>query len=868
MGARRVAPGVAMNVRKMFRAAWNSGRARPRRAGNVHCFPLAMSPLPALGASPDALSVATGRAVRQLQDFAMYMIDREGRIASWNEGVGAILGWPEADWLGLPCATCFLPEDAAAGIPEKELRAAQATGRADDERWMLRRDGERFFASGSVTPIRDEAGEVAGFLKVLRDETRGRRSDEECRRALASERTMRAEVERQAALLRATIDAIPDAVYIGTADGITHCNQQALDLLGARSLDDLRTNVESLGRRFNIRLDREGPAVDPSALPFVRALAGEATRLDTWATKATGEDVLIRGTAAPIVVDGRIHGAVAINSDLTERVQLEEKRRELDRVTERLRARDEEFRALVLGVRDYAIFTVDPEGRISSWHIGAQLMKGYTDEEAIGMPFANLFTPEERAAGRPRYEMDVAASTGEYKGEGTRLRKSGETFEAAVVLTALRGPGGELLGYLKLTQDITRRKRADALREQMLRHAEAAREDAERASRAKDEFLATISHELRTPLGAILGWAHLLERGLADAEGMKHGLAAITRNARTQVRLIEDLLDMNRIESGQLRLELQRTEVAGVVGAAVEAVQMSADAKGIRISTLLAPELGPVMADPSRLQQVVWNLLVNAVKFTPPGGVVTVSTAAVGDQVEITVADTGQGMDQAFLERAFERFQQQDATSTRRHGGLGLGLAIVRQLTQLHGGSVRAASPGPGRGATFTVTLPTAVPAAQPAPPPAAAPAPEPPSPARGDHRLDGFDILLVDDEPDGRAVSAYTLRAAGATVVEAASAREGLERFRATRPAAILCDIGMPEHDGYEFIAWVRELEHKEGRLTPAAALTAYARTEDRRQALAAGYQAHFVKPMDPGTLLEAVVDLLQDNTGDTVPQ
>jgi PAS domain S-box-containing protein len=779
-------------------------------------------------------------------------------------------------------SVCFTEEDAATGVPMQELRTAQAAGRADDARWMRRRGGERFFATGSVTPIHDPHGRVAGFLKVFRDETRARQSDEECRRALASERTMRTEVERQAALLRATVDAIPDALYIGTADGITECNQQALDLLGASSLADLQANIGMLGSRFNVRHERGGGPVDPSELPFVRALHGEQARLDTWATKATGEDVFIRGTAAPIVVDGRIQGAVAINSDLTERVQLEEKRRELERVTERLRVRDEEFRAIVLGVRDYAIFTVDLEGRISSWHIGAQLMKGYTDEEAIGMPFADLFTPEDRAAGRPRHEMEIAATTGEYKGEGRRLRKSGDPFEAAVVLTALRGPNGQLIGYLKLTQDITRRKHADALREQVLRHAEAARADAERASHAKGEFLATISHELRTPLSAILGWSHLLERGLAGPDAVRQGLAAITRNARVQVQLIEDLLDMNRIESGQLRLEMQRIDVAGVVAGAVEAVQLSANAKGLRIDTAIDPHAGPVSADPGRLQQVVWNLLANAVKFTPAGGQVSVSATRAGDQVEIAVADTGQGMDAAFIERAFDRFQQQDATSTRRHGGLGLGLAIVRQLTELHGGTVRAASPGPGRGSTFTVSLPACEPGAQ-AGTPARAPAmreedgadppivpadAEPPSPERGDHRLDGFDILLIDDEPDGRAVSAYTLRTAGAKVIEAASAREGMERFLAARPAAILCDIGMPEHDGYEFIEWVREVEREQGRVTPAAALTAYARTEDRRQALQAGYQAHLVKPMDPSELLEAVVDLLQDNSGDTVPR
>jgi PAS domain S-box-containing protein len=825
-----------------------------------------VKPIATAPGTPETLDIAAERVVRQVRDHAMFLIDRHGRAASWNEGVREILGWDEADWLGQPAHVAFTAEDRVAGVPEQELRTAEATGRADDNRWMQRRNGERFFAEGNVTAIHNDAGQLEAFLKVLRDGTGTRRTDEECRRALAAERSLHAEAQHQAALLRATIDAIPDALYIGTHEGISECNPQALALLGAASLEDLKANIDQLGARFQVRHERGGPLVDPEDLPFVRALKGEVAVLETWATKANGDNVLIRGTAAPIVVDGRIVGAVAVNSDLTARVQLEEKRHELARVQGLLRERDAEFRALVLGVRDYAIFTVDTQGCISSWHVGAQLMKGYTADEAIGMPFARLFTADDRAAGRPQHEMEVAARTGEYKGEGTRLRKDGETFEAAVVLTALRGPQDELLGFLKLTQDITQRKRADAQREEMLSNAQAARADAERASHSKGEFLATISHELRTPLGAILGWAHLLEQGISDPEGVKHGLAAITRNARVQVQLIEDLLDMNRIESGQLRLEMQPVDLAGVVAGAVEAVLPAATAKHITMGTVLDPRAGPVTADPARLQQIVWNLLSNAVKFTPDGGRVTVSVVCAGDSVEIAVVDTGQGIEQDFLERAFDHFQQQDASSTRRYGGLGLGLAIVRQLAQLHGGTVRASSAGTGQGSTFTVSLPalgTRAATAPAAPPAAPSPAP---NPARAEaQRLAGFTLLLIDDEPDGRAVAAYALRAAGAQVCAAASAVEGLALFHQHHPHAILCDIGMPQHDGHEFMRWVREVEQAQGRLTPAAAFTAYARPEDRQRALDAGYHAHLVKPLDPTALVDAVVELLRSHVGDT---
>ncbi|UUX94410.1 PAS domain S-box protein [Aquabacterium sp. J223] len=810
--------------------------------------------------------MAIARFVRQVRDHAMFVVDLQGRCASWNEGVGAILGWDEADWIGQPVAVAFTPEDVADGVPERELRQAARTGSAHDDRWLQRRDGERFFANGSVSPVRDEAGAIVAFLKVLRDGTDARRTADECERALAAERTLRAQSERQAAVLRATIAAIPDALYIGNADGITECNAQALQMLGVASLDELRARIDELGRRFRVRRERDGDLVAAQDLPFARALNGEMATLETWATRPDGEDVFIRGTAAPIRVDGHILGAVAINSDLTHRVRLDERQRELAQVKGLLAEREEAFRALVRGVRDYAIFTIGLDGRISSWHIGAQLMKGYTAEQAIGMPFADLFTPEDRAAGRPQLEMDMAVRTGEFKGEGRRLRQDGTAFEAAVVLTALRGPDDGLLGYLKLTQDITRRKQVEAEREEMLSLAQAARADAERASHSKGEFLAVISHELRTPLGAILGWAHLLERGVADPHNLQQGLAAIRRNAQVQVQLIEDLLDMSRIESGQMRLETGPVDITGVVAAAVEAVQPNADHKDLTVHTLLDPRAGPVMGDPARLQQIVWNLLSNAVKFTPAGGRVTVSVTRVRGHLEIAVADTGQGMEREFLTRAFHRFQQQDASSTRRFGGLGLGLAIVRQLTELHGGSVRADSAGPGKGSTFTVRLPALGRERGNRTAAAEAPAPLPGPPVHEqDHRLDGVDLLVIDDEPDGRAVAAYALQAAGARVVTAGSAEEGLQRFQAHRPAAVLCDIGMPVHDGYAFIRWMRQAEAAQGRHTPAAAFTAFARPEDRQRAIEAGYQHHLVKPLAPSALVDAVVALLQRESGDT---
>ncbi|MCE4553124.1 ATP-binding protein [Roseateles cellulosilyticus] len=510
------------------------------------------------------------------------------------------------------------------------------------------------------------------------------------------------------------------------------------------------------------------------------------------------------------------------------------------------------LQALLQGVRDYAIYTVNPQGLISSWHRGAELMKGYTADEAVGMPFARLFTAVERAAGQPELELQVAAEQGEYKGEGQRVRKDGSRIDVAVVLTALRGPQGDLLGFLKLTQDITARRAEERAREEALRASQLARAEAERASQLKGEFLATLSHELRTPLSAILGWAHVLERGVFDADTLKHGLDAISRNARLQVQLIEDLLDMTRIESGQLRLDRQRVELDGVVAAAIDSALPTAAARGLALTTDFGggPAGGSwwVLGDPARLQQVFANLLDNSLKFTPRGGRIHVSLQRSATGLAcISVKDTGQGIEPSFLPRLFERFQQQDTTTTRRHGGLGIGLAIVRQLVLLHGGEVQAHSAGPGRGSMFTVSLPLEL------DPSALMPRPVPVSPQQPG-RLTGIRVLLVDDELDVRDITAHLLRAAGAQVSTVPSAEEALRLLQQRPPDVLLSDIGMPGCDGYELIQLVRSLPAQSGGGVPAAAFTAYASPDDAERALSAGYQLHLAKPVAAEALVGAV--------------
>lgn len=505
------------------------------------------------------------------------------------------------------------------------------------------------------------------------------------------------------------------------------------------------------------------------------------------------------------------------------------------------------LQALLQGVRDYAIYTLDPAGVITAWYAGAERMLGYTAPEVIGQPVSRLFTPADVAAGLPALGLRRAAEQGEHTADAWQQRQDGRTLPVALVWTALRSPQGMLLGFLALTRDVSARQAEAAARERALHDSQLARQEAERASRLKGEFLATLSHELRTPLSAILGWAHALENGAFDAGTLQHGLEAISRNARLQVQLIDDLLDMTRIESGQLRLDLQRVELDGVLAAAMDAVLPVVAARGLTLTPRFPPPPACwVLGDPARLQQVVAHLLSNAIKFTPRGGQIELSLVHDDQRACVCVADSGQGIAPEFLGRLFERFRQQDATTTRRHGGLGIGLALVRELVRMHGGEVRAESEGLGRGARFTVCLPLA--------PEAAAVPHARPTRAPLGGRLSGVGVLVVEDEPDVRAVTARLLQSAGAEVAQAATADEALQLLRQRRPDVLLSDIGMAGCDGYALIRQVRALPPEAGGRTPAAAFTAFAGREDAERARAAGYQRHLAKPVPPEALLAAV--------------
>ena len=516
---------------------------------------------------------------------------------------------------------------------------------------------------------------------------------------------------------------------------------------------------------------------------------------------------------------------------------------------------DKFFRLMVESVTDHAVIGIDLEGRILSWNAGAEKIFGYTKEEVVRNHFSILFTPEDRQSGVPELEIEIVRTRGSAGDFRWQMRKDGSRFWASGFLTPLRDEAGNLIGYVKVVHDATEKKLADEQLEETLARERDTRTEAESANRSKDEFIALVSHELRSPLNAILGWTIALRKTRRDEQLYDRGLEVIERSARQQSQLIEDLMDTARAISGKLRLEVRPMNVGEAIEKAEEVVRPAAEAKGISLDIRLDRNAGQITGDPDRLQQVVWNLLSNAVKFTNEGGRVEVRSERIDPYVHITVSDTGQGIKPEFLPHVFDRYWQADVFGGRRAGGLGLGLTLVRQLVEMHGGSVAAESEGEGKGATFTIKLPVrAVYTAETDGAP----------PTLGQRTLAGVWAVIVDDEADARALVASVLELRGARVTAFGSARESLDLITddtGPRPDILISDLSMPDEDGISLIRKLREWEQRQGHgALPAIALTAFARAQDRTNALEAGFQTYVIKPVEPAELVVAVRSLIQN--------
>ena len=494
---------------------------------------------------------------------------------------------------------------------------------------------------------------------------------------------------------------------------------------------------------------------------------------------------------------------------------------------------------------DDAIISKNLDGIIQSWNHGAHRIFGYRESEMVGQPMMRLL-PTDRREEEVRILERLRAGERVEHYETVRMCKDGRLIDVSLTISPIRNRAGTVVGASHITRDISAQKRAG---EQLA----IAHQELKRADRMKTEFISTLSHELRTPLSAITGWTQILADDPSPQE-LAEGIEIIRRNIRVQTQLIDDLLDMSRIESGKLTLDIQRLDLAVVVTAAIETLRPTAEAKVIRVTTAFSSVEGIVMGDKNRLQQVVWNLLSNAIKFTPKAGRIHVTLERVDSHVEIAVSDSGIGIAQEHLTQVFERFSQIDGSTTRRHGGLGLGLSIVKHLVELHGGQVRASSTGLGQGAKFIVSLPLLP----------LHPDPEKTTTERRNHAVDegvaepdlsGIKVLAVDDDADSVITIRRMLERRGASVRIAGSMEEALQVFGEFKPDVLLSDIGMPEHDGYELIARVRALPF--GRSVAAVALTALARAEDRTRALRAGFQMHIAKPVEAGELVAVVRNL-----------
>jgi len=658
--------------------------------------------------------------------------------------------------------------------------------------------------------------------------------------AISSEGIWRFEIE-QPIPVTLPVDEQIDLLYQFAY--LAECNTAMARMYGYDSADQI------LGARLNDLL----PKSNPKNIEYLRALHAsgynlndvESSELDRY-----GNTKVILNNLSAIVENGMIVRAWGTQRDITAQTQAEEA----------LRISEERFAKAFQASPDGLVISRIADAVILEVNDTFVAMSGYSRDETIG---------------RSALELGLYADPSVRQGLLKLLNTQGFVRDFELAMKRKSGQVGWILFsaepltlrgehcWLTLSRDITAHKRAEEERERLLRQEKEAREEAEMASRMKDEFLATISHELRTPLTAILGWASMLNRGSLSDFQTRRALQVIEQSARSQASLVDDILDTARIITGRLKLDARPIAIERVLRAAIDVIRPSADAKRIALDVAVDNQQTIIFGDANRMQQVIWNLLSNAVKFTSEGGCVDVRLTRTDGQVELTITDTGMGIDPQFMPYLFDRFRQADSTSTRKYGGLGLGLAIVRHVVEMHGGTVAASSLGKGHGATFTVRFPVA----------SAdflgqlekrSPRPGLKQPAQSNqldptHRLRGVRVLIVDDDVDTLDMLKFILQDRGAEVITAFSAAEALDALDHSVPDALISDLAMPDQDGYELIEQIRRRVPERGGNIPAVALTAYARVEDRVRALTAGFQIYVPKPIDPDELVAVVANLTQ---------
>jgi PAS domain S-box-containing protein len=750
-------------------------------------------------------------------DDAIISKDLDDTITSWNRAAERVFGYTEAQAVGQRIRIIVPP--GLSGEEADVLRRVRAGEVVDHyETVRLRSDGTPVDVSLTVSPIVAPDGEIIGASQIARDITERRR------------------LERVTQHFAAIVASSDDAIISKDLEGVVvSWNPAAERLFGY-------TAAEIIGRSIRVIIPPDRQSEEDQVLATVKR--GETVdHFETVRQRKDRDLVPVSLTVSPIRnAAGGIIGASKIARDLT-------------RI--RRAQRDAVHLAAIVDSSGDAIVSKDLNGIVISWNAAAERMFGYSAAEMVGKSIRTII-PADRQQEEDHVLSRIRHGDRVEHLETLRQRKDGTLVPVSLTISPIRAQDGTILGASKIARDISDRERAEHERQRLLT---VARE----ASRLKDEFLATLSHELRTPLNAIVGYVRMMQSDLLTGEKRRRAMDTVSRNVTSLNQIVEDVLDVSRITSGKLRLDVQRVDLAPIVQNAVDTVRPAAEAKSIRLITIVDPRTPAVSGDPERLQQILWNVLSNAVKFTPRGGKVESRLEQVNSHVEVTVSDTGAGIDPEFLPHVFDRFRQADGGIARTSGGLGLGLAISRHLVELQGGRIFASSEGLGKGSTFRIELPrrvidTAV---------DAEPREHPRSPGEEHHilvpQLHGTRILAVDDDRDALALVREILEATGATVTTADTARDALAALERAVPDVLLADVGLPQMTGFELIQRVRQSDNPRIRTVPAIALTAYARSQDRTKALRSGFQLHLAKPVDPSELMAAMASLARREKGTT---
>jgi PAS domain S-box-containing protein len=749
---------------------------------------------PAAQGQPSGLDDHAARVLLDgVKDHGIFMLTPTGHVASWNRGADNITGYRADEIIGRHFSVFYPAELIARGWPEHELKTAAQEGGFEDSGWRLRKDGKRFWADVVVTPLHDEDGILHGYSTVVRDLTERKQHEE---RLKQSEERFRLLVEC----------ATDYAIFMLDENGFVRSWNS-----GAQAIKGY-TAGEIIGSHFSRfytpdAIERKWPEHELQEARKHGRFEDEGWRLRKDGSRFWA-NVIITAMRAP---DGSFYGFSKITRDLTERLGHEQN----------LKHSEERFRLLVEGVTEYAIFMLDPDGRVMSWNAGAQRIKGYTADEIIGHSFTRFYAKEDLDAGKPFRTLQTARTRGSAHDRSWRVRKDGSRFLGEVSITALYDQSGKLYGFAKITRDLTREERIETL---------------ETEGRRLNEFLAMLAHELRNPLAPIRNAVDLMEMGGLGAAKLEWCRGVIDRQTRHMTRLVDDLLDVSRITQGKVALRKEPADLATLIERSLEAIRPLLEARRHSLKVTLPQQPLRLEADPTRLVQVIANLLNNAAKYTPEGGAIEIAASVDGAWAVIRVSDNGIGISKDLLDKVFDIFQQGDRELDRTEGGLGIGLTLVERIVAMHGGSVEARSEGPGRGSEFIVRLPVMSPEEEPAP---AAGADgmgqlQPSGPLR---------ILIVDDNVDATETMAMLIEAIGH---QARMVHEGLSAAKAARdygPDLVMLDIGLPGMDGYQVARQFRQSDDL--RHLRLAAVTGYGQEQDRKRAKEAGFDEFLVKPI-----------------------